>query len=60
MRRVGATFEALLLEEMLKPMARGSDAFDGCGLAAMAQSIAERDSHGFGALLAAQLDDRER
>ena len=55
-QRVGTTLEALFLETALKPLAPGFDALGGYGLAALAQSIAQRDPYGFGALIAAKLD----
>jgi hypothetical protein len=55
MQRVGAAFEALLLEALLRPMVRDADAFGGFGATAVAQSIALHDSTGFGALIAARL-----
>ena len=56
MQRVGAALESLLLEQMLKPMSAANDALRDYGLGAVAQMIAERDTHGFGALIAARLD----
>ena len=60
MQRVGVAFESLLLEAMLRPMFARSDAFGDYGVTAVAQTIAARDTHGFGALLAARLDGRVR
>ncbi len=53
--RVGVTFETLLLDTMLHPMAAGLDALGDAGIETLAQSIAQRDSNGFGALIAARL-----
>lgn len=58
--RVGAAFEALLLEALLKPMASGAGEFGDVGLAAVAQHVAEADAHGFGALVALRLNDHAR
>jgi hypothetical protein len=60
MQRVGAALESLLLEQMLKPMSAGDDALGDYGLSAVARVIAERDTHGFGALIAARLDGHLR
>jgi hypothetical protein len=56
--RVGATFEALILEQVLEPITQGNDAVGGYALMSVAQTIAERDSRGFGALLASRLTGR--
>jgi hypothetical protein len=58
LRQVGVVFEAIVLEQCLAPIARGNDALGDYGIGALAQSIAERDAHGFGTLLG-QLE-RER
>ena len=57
---VGTAFESLLLQTMLRPMFSGNKAFGDYGVSALAQSIAARDTHGFGALIAARLDGRVR
>jgi hypothetical protein len=58
--RLGAAFEALLIEPMLAPLVtRGAFGEYGAGL--IAEAIAERDSRGFGALVARRLGfDHER
>jgi hypothetical protein len=53
------TLEALFLAMTLKPLATGLDALGDYGVGALAQSIAQRDSHGFGALIAARLEGYE-
>jgi hypothetical protein len=58
-QRVGMTLEALFLAMTLKPLATGFDALGDYGVGALAQSIAQRDSHGFGALIAARLEGHE-
>jgi len=53
--RAGVLLEALFLESALRPLAAGFDALGDYGIGALAQSIAERDPHGFGSLIAARL-----
>ncbi|HVA27475.1 MAG TPA: hypothetical protein VNF68_04810 [Candidatus Baltobacteraceae bacterium] len=60
MQRVGVAFESLLLEAILRPALAGNAAFGDYGVTALAQSISARDTHGFGALMAARLDERVR
>lgn len=55
---LGTAFEAMLLERCLSPLVKEDDALASFGVNALAQTIAERDSHGFGALLASRLRDR--
>ncbi|HEY9085138.1 MAG TPA: hypothetical protein VIN40_04245 [Candidatus Tyrphobacter sp.] len=55
-RRAGAVFEALLLQQMLEPIARGEEALGEYGAACVAQSIARDDAHGFGAAIARVLE----
>jgi hypothetical protein len=52
--RAGVTFEALILEQVLEPVA-GQNSLASCGLMAVAQAIAEKDAGGFGRLLESQL-----
>ena len=49
-----AALEALLLEPMLAPLAKDCDALSP-GM--LARSIAQHDTHGFAALLAARLEE---
>ena len=58
--RVGAAFEAMLLQQCLAPLAKESDPMGSVGLTSLAQTTAEGDSGGFGGALAAQLGERER
>ncbi|MGC2130939.1 MAG: hypothetical protein WA629_12690 [Candidatus Aquilonibacter sp.] len=58
-QRVGMTLEALFLTTALKPLAASFDALGDYGVGALAQSIAQRDSLGFGALIAARLEGHE-
>jgi len=55
-RRVGATFEAMLVAQVLKPLTKSCDMLGDYGSSALAMDIAQRDRNGFGALLARQLD----
>ncbi|HEV7180605.1 MAG TPA: hypothetical protein VGN11_12095 [Candidatus Baltobacteraceae bacterium] len=57
LRQVGAEFEAMLLKECLRPLERGTNAVASYGLDALARTIAQRDTHGFGSLLASRLKD---
>ena len=59
-RQVGITFEALLLESALQPLARGNDALGEYGIGAIARSVAEHDRNGFAAVLAAEVHDGGR
>ncbi|MBV8149063.1 MAG: hypothetical protein JO092_08235 [Candidatus Eremiobacteraeota bacterium] len=53
--RIGAAFEAMLVEPMLAPLAAKCP-FGQYGAGLIAQEIARRDAHGFGALVAAWLE----
>ena len=55
-RRVGAQFEGLLIEQLLAPLGASFAEIATLSLAPLAQSIAEHDGNGFGALLAAWLE----
>jgi hypothetical protein len=59
-QRVGITLEALFLQTALKPLATGFDALGEYGIGVLAQSIAQRDTHGFGSLIAERLEGRDR
>jgi hypothetical protein len=60
-RRAGALFETMLLETVLQPMAEQMPALGGYGIDVLAQSVAQHDAAGFGAVLARRLEgDRER
>jgi len=48
--------EAIVLSAALEPLANGNDALGGYGTDALAQSIAQHDRSGFGALIAASLE----
>lgn len=54
MVQLGARFEGLLLADLLAPLSRSLGEASSFAVAPLAQSIAEHDKHGFGALLAAQ------
>jgi hypothetical protein len=54
-QRIGVAFEAMLLQMALRPLAAGVDALGDYGIGLLAQSIAEHDAGGFGALIAARL-----
>jgi hypothetical protein len=54
--RAGAILESMLLEPVLRPLLSRDEAFGEYGAGLLARSIAERDSHGFAALLATQLE----
>ncbi len=54
-RQVGVTFEALLLEQALRPLARGCGALGTYGIGSIARGIAEHDDDGFAALIAAEM-----
>ncbi len=54
-RQVGAAFEAMLLEECLKPLAQGNDSLGNYGIEAVSRAIAQHDAVGFGAVLASRL-----
>ena len=58
--QAGVAFEAMLLEEFFKPLEKDFDAVGSYGIALLAQTIAQRDARGFGALLATRLNDRVR
>jgi hypothetical protein len=58
-QRVGMALEALFLESTFKPLAEGFGALGDYGVGVLAQSIAQRDPHGFGSLIAAQLEGHE-
>ncbi len=51
--------EALFLESTFKPLAEGFGALGDYGVGVLAQSIAQRDPHGFGSLIAAQLEGHD-
>lgn len=53
--RAGSMLEALFLEPMLRPMLAGVDALGEYELDLLAREIAERDTRGFGALIAARM-----
>ncbi len=56
-QRVGIAFETLLLSSVLKPLAAGFDnALGDYGTSVIAQSIAEHDRNGFGALIARSVE----
>ena len=55
-RRVGATFEAMLVQQVLAPLTKSCDILGDYGSSELANAIARRDADGFGALLARQLD----
>lgn len=55
-RRVGAAFEAMMFAQCLAPLSKTMDAVGDYGIDALARSVAERDSNGFGALIAARLE----
>ncbi len=57
-RLAGAQFEALLLERVLAPMQEAFGQAGDIAVAAYAQSIADRDADGFGALVAGALERR--
>jgi hypothetical protein len=57
-QRVGAAFEALLLQQLLAPLARDDAALGSYGSTFLAQSIADRDALGFGAALVRVLERR--
>lgn len=54
--RAGAAFEAMLLKDVLAPLTRGTQGLGDFGANALAQTIAEHDANGFGALIAARLE----
>jgi hypothetical protein len=56
--RVGAAFEAMLLAPVLRPMLAGTDAVGEYGVDLFARDVAERDRHGFAAVVAAALGAR--
>ncbi len=59
-RQAGIAFEAMLLKECFKPMEKEFDAVGGYGMELLAQTIAQHDERGFGAMLAARLNERAK
>lgn len=55
-RRIGATFEAMLVAQVIAPLTKSCNVLGEYGSSELAMAIARRDSVGFGALLAQQLD----
>jgi hypothetical protein len=55
-QRAGAVFEALLLQQVLEPLARADAALGGYGTACVAERIACGDAGGFGAAIARALE----
>jgi len=60
MEAAGVAFESLLLETMLAPMMREFDAVGAYGIGSFARSVAQGDTHGFGALIAQMLEKGTR
>ena len=59
-RQAGVAFEAMLLQTCFKPLEKEFDAVGSYGITLLSQTIAQHDARGFGALLAARLNDRVR
>ena len=60
-RQAGTILESLLLEQCVRPLATDDDPVASYGIESVATLVAQRDSSGFGAVLAAQLtDDHDR
>lgn len=54
--RIGATFEAMLVQQIITPLTKSCDVLGDYGSTELATAIARRDAGGFGALLAQQLE----
>lgn len=54
--RIGVQFEALLVSQMLAPMSRTFGQLGEMVIDAGARSVAQRDAHGFGDLIAQYLE----
>jgi hypothetical protein len=54
--KAGVAFETMLLEPILQPIAGQADSLGAYGIGLLAQRIAEQDTHGFAALIAARLE----
>ncbi len=56
--QAGVVLEAMLVQTTLAPLARSDAALGSLGVAYLAQSVAQRDARGFGAVIAALLERR--
>ena len=58
LRQAGVVFETMLLKTCLEPLEKRFDAVGSYGLDMLAQAIAQRDTRGFGEILAGRLTGR--